>query len=1345
MRVEKQKRERAGVPRCRMYLRNELGWLPGFPVGQGDGRVSWMPVPKLGAKGAEPLELDAAGVRRASRTWATLVRGFPRALPRVVAGLDRWKQAVPLILEWLTGAIERGDPLPALAVDDTVPRLVAARAERLATRRPALRPVLSAASWSGFLAPGDLLGMLGWIEANADAVEGILAAQPGPAGVADVLTLSLLSNEDGPSMSRLLRLAGTARGPGSPAGVQVVHFATWIGEQAPVVRRRALGLLALVLHDGLLDDEWLRTVLDRLRMAAAPENADFHREMVRLLERLPRTSDASFRVSFLSQWCRRQERYPRRVAPMLREVSRHLSSQPDFGEWLYDVPERGWIDHLLWLDDHGESEAGLSARWRTVFGALVQARTEHLLAPVSCADEPLIVKLALATNDAADACRCLRQLDAAARHRFFDIAELRLAFELDTQAKHFATLAVELRDELGRLSLLRDMDRRLVQAGWAGATAAMIVDGQLAWLIGCAQRWAVADALGVSVVEPDLRRVETVPAWARRYPEELQPALGELVGVTGGAERIAAAVLAKDFPRPEDLRREIAAIEKQVAARPDGRHLERLGNLRARLRSPRPVSPVRVDRLRDKLEVRTRRCLLESWSRRLDADLTVRFSRLLQTEEVPAWMFQPRQLRVIGGMLSLPTAFRSLGWRLLRARASSGPWNLVDDPANRAYLARVRKRGVSVEPWLNPRSRSCVGDNGRRVELAFERDPLEVFQMGSHFQTCLSPGSGSFFSVFAVAADINKHVVYARDVRRAVVGRCLLALDDVGRIISFFPYCHDGELGFKKMVGELVEELAGEMKTHVVPRGTVPCLVAPDWYDDGPLDVCRRFPFLEEGSEFRESLPVLVQDELVACLERHFAPVPLNAHALSLVLELPEFDAFPGMVRPLLPLLDGCRNLDDRTWMRAARIAEAAGESDFVGRVLRKRGVRHVLRTRRGSRLDDSVMLMLMEHDPSATIRVVRATRARRVRSDEEDDKRRRLYLARAYELLGRPARARRLQVADAQFEVGHAYHHGDFGVPKSRPAAVQWYRRAAEQGHVEGQYSLGTMYKADGFGVCEDPVEEARWMRQAAQQGHSEAQFEYGRDCEDGRGVPVDWAEAAVWYRRAAEQGHVEAHLRLGDLYYEGRGVERDDARGVHWYRRGGALGDAGKQRELGDRFASGRGVPRDLAEAAAWYRQAAVRGDFDAQFKLGDVFANGRGVVRDDAEAVRWYRAAAERGHDGACFNLGRMYVAGRAGGPPDAALAAHWFRKVAESRHSAPALVQAATGRLRDAAERGEAHAQFHLGQLYAGREPPDDALAFKWLSLAARHAHGAEVERMAAKARDDVAARMKVGHR
>ena len=274
-----------------------------------------------------------------------------------------------------------------------------------------------------------------------------------------------------------------------------------------------------------------------------------------------------------------------------------------------------------------------------------------------------------------------------------------------------------------------------------------------------------------------------MPVWAQRYPEALQSALGELAGVTGDAERIASGVLAKDFPHPNDLQREIAALEKQVAARRDPRRLERLGSLRGRLLSPRPASSVRIDRLRGKLKARTRRCLLESWFRRLDAELTAQFSRLLQTDEVPAWMFEPPQLRVLASMMSLsgPLSglFRSLGWRLLRARASSAPWDLVDDPANRAYLARVRALGVNVEPWLNPRSRSCVGENGRKVELDFEWDPLKIFQMGWHFGTCLTPGPGgdNFFSVFAIAADINKHVIYALDATRTVVGRCLLALD----------------------------------------------------------------------------------------------------------------------------------------------------------------------------------------------------------------------------------------------------------------------------------------------------------------------------------------------------------------------------------------------------------------------------------------------------------------------------------------------------------------------------------------------------------------------------------------
>ena len=33
-------------------------------------------------------------------------------------------------------------------------------------------------------------------------------------------------------------------------------------------------------------------------------------------------------------------------------------------------------------------------------------------------------------------------------------------------------------------------------------------------------------------------------------------------------------------------------------------------------------------------------------------------------------------------------------------------------------------------------------------------------------------------------------------------------------------------------------------------------------------------------------------------------------------------------------------------------------------------------------------------------------------------------------------------------------------GVTQNKAEAVQWYRKAADQGHAKGQYNLGVMYK---------------------------------------------------------------------------------------------------------------------------------------------------------------------------------------------------------------------------------------------------------------------------------------------
>ena len=57
-----------------------------------------------------------------------------------------------------------------------------------------------------------------------------------------------------------------------------------------------------------------------------------------------------------------------------------------------------------------------------------------------------------------------------------------------------------------------------------------------------------------------------------------------------------------------------------------------------------------------------------------------------------------------------------------------------------------------------------------------------------------------------------------------------------------------------------------------------------------------------------------------------------------------------------------------------------------------------------------------------------------------------------------------------------------------TREAALEWYRKAAEQGLPEAQTALGDLY-AKGIGVAADPEAARAWYEKAAAQGHAPAQ----------------------------------------------------------------------------------------------------------------------------------------------------------------------------------------------------------------------------------------------------------------
>ena len=320
---------------------------------------------------------------------------------------------------------------------------------------------------------------------------------------------------------------------------------------------------------------------------------------------------------------------------------------------------------------------------------------------------------------------------------------------------------------------------------------------------------------------------------------------------------------------------------------------------------------------------------------------------------------------------------------------------------------------------------------------------------------------------------------------------------------------------------------------------------------------------------------------------------------------------------------------------------------------------------------------------------------------------------------------------AEAQFNLGKMYSAG-LGVGRNKKEAENWYRKAADQGFADAQCSLGEML--DASRSCKFSQEAVEWYRKAAEQGLADAQFNLGKMYASGSGVSKNEKEAVHWFRKSAEQGFADAQFSFGMTLYNGRGGDQDHQEAAKWFRKAAEQGIAEAQNNLGAMCGEGLGVGKDQKEAANWYRKAAEQGIAVAQFNLGAMYEQGVGVDKDEKEAVKWYRKSAEQGFADAQFNLGVMYEEG-VGVGKDEKEAVKWYRKaadqgLAEAQCNLGVMYDDGLGVGKDkkeavnwyrkSAEQGVAQAQFNLAVMYenglgVGKDKKE---AVNWYRLAAK---------------------------
>ena len=184
-------------------------------------------------------------------------------------------------------------------------------------------------------------------------------------------------------------------------------------------------------------------------------------------------------------------------------------------------------------------------------------------------------------------------------------------------------------------------------------------------------------------------------------------------------------------------------------------------------------------------------------------------------------------------------------------------------------------------------------------------------------------------------------------------------------------------------------------------------------------------------------------------------------------------------------------------------------------------------------------------------------------------------------------------------------------------PDAVAESRKAAKTGEPEAQYQFAKVLETPDV-VGEPRYEEAvEWYRKAAEQGHRDAQFALAVRYSRQRATQED---AILWYHSAAEQGHVQAQRDLGNCYRRGEGVVKDMVEAARWFRMAGENGDTPSQAWLGMLYEEGDGVPKDAEQAFHWYRMAAQYGNRYRRIKLAEIYADGTLVARNRVEAYKW-----------------------------------------------------------------------------------------------------------------------------
>lgn len=315
---------------------------------------------------------------------------------------------------------------------------------------------------------------------------------------------------------------------------------------------------------------------------------------------------------------------------------------------------------------------------------------------------------------------------------------------------------------------------------------------------------------------------------------------------------------------------------------------------------------------------------------------------------------------------------------------------------------------------------------------------------------------------------------------------------------------------------------------------------------------------------------------------------------------------------------------------------------------------------------------------------------------------------------------------------LGQIYYSGGFGVKKDPVKAAKFLKEAGND--PESLYLLGRLY-LEGNGIAGNPGRAAEYFRQAAENGHIMAGYELGCLFRLGHGVKKDDFQAVQYLTPAADRipPNIDAVLILAEIYADPKSPARNDRNAFHYYQTAARLGNAEAYYRCGLRLLEGIGVEKNPSDAFEYLKIAAGMNHVPSLYLCGELEHQAKHADKSQ----EFYRKAADRGHAEAIRKFAMAALNGD-GMKADPALAIEYLKKIGADSSAADlellaSLYESGIGALRPqlkeairyytlAANMQSVKSQLRLAQIYSALGKKEPALRYAEMAAKAKNPDG-----------------------